>query len=155
MLLLDPKGLLEIAVEYEKQAAARGFGDEVADDIRYLAHWIRLSAERIEELEAEIIRPSEAGGRMLRQFLKQRSNGMSIEDAAIRVNGQIPKVPLKTLEEHNKERRPQPRDSLTGIFCPECGAELVETSPGMMLMSLPPHKQIHCPECGWLGACLA
>ncbi len=80
---------------------------------------------------------------------------MSVNDAAIRVDGQIPKVPLKTLEEHNEERRPQPRDLLTGIACPECGVEVLESFPGTMLMSMPPQMQIHCPECDWRGVCLA
>ena len=81
---------------------------------------------------------------------------MSIEDAAIRVDGKIPKVPLKTLEEHNEERRPQPQDKYpTGIACPECGEEAMESYPGTILTSMPPQKQIHCPECGWAGACLA
>ncbi len=39
----------------------------------------------------------------LKRFRKKWSDDMSIEDAAIRVNGQITKSPLKTLEEHNEE----------------------------------------------------
>ncbi len=81
---------------------------------------------------------------------------MTIEDAAIRVNGQIPKVPLKTLEEHNEERRLKPQDSVpTGIACPKCGVELSVSNPGWLLMSLPAQKHIHCPACGWCGTCLA
>ena len=67
-----------------------------------------------------------------------------------------PEVRLKTLEEHNGERRLQPQEACSsGIACPKCGVELVVTNPGWLLMSLPAQKQIHCPECGWAGVCLA
>jgi len=59
---------------------------------------------------------------------------------------------MKTLAEHNQERRdvhsvvnaPQKN----GIACPDCGAELWDTSPNVTLTTNPPLKNIHC-GCGF------
>ena len=37
-----------------------------------------------------------------------------------------------------------------GIECPECGVELVDSDPGM-LMSNPPQKTVACQGCGFTG----
>lgn len=65
---------------------------------------------------------------------------------------------MKTLEDFNKERMgeymrqeeqmSQPRRN--GISCPECGAEMFDSSPGITLTSCPPQKHVHC-SCGFQG----
>jgi hypothetical protein len=65
--------------------------------------------------------------------------------------------PLKTLDEHNAEAwsvhqnwtdmsKPQPN----GIACPECGKELWDSNPTIILTSNPPKKNVHC-DCGYTG----
>ncbi len=43
------------------------------------------------------------------------------------------------------------RPALNGIACPECGEELVDSSPDCELTSSPPMKDVKCPGCGWAG----
>ena len=62
---------------------------------------------------------------------------------------------LKTLEQHNDERR-QGAEYLrwphgNGIACPNCGDELLDINPMMTLTSNPPQKEIHCPSCHYHG----
>jgi DNA-directed RNA polymerase subunit RPC12/RpoP len=56
---------------------------------------------------------------------------------------------MKTLEEHNKEMRERyrPKDVGTGIQCPHCGDEMFYTEPGVILLSYPPQKKVHCKTC--------
>jgi uncharacterized protein with PIN domain len=64
---------------------------------------------------------------------------------------------LKSLEEHNKQasnyhwalvsNQPHPN----GIACPECGEELRDADPNMILASMPPKKSIYCPSCKYTG----
>ena len=35
--------------------------------------------------------------------------------------------------------------------CPNCGKELWDTNPTVLLTSYPPRKQISCIECGYAG----
>jgi DNA-directed RNA polymerase subunit RPC12/RpoP len=61
---------------------------------------------------------------------------------------------MKSLKEHNDERREKWRKrgiKLNGIACPECGAELYDSNPGMFLLSNPPQLDVHCEECGYQG----
>lgn len=62
---------------------------------------------------------------------------------------------LKTLQEHDaevSEAYAKLREQHTnGIACPECGKELLDSNPGIVLTSYPPQKNIHCPACGWRG----
>lgn len=61
---------------------------------------------------------------------------------------------LKTLEQHNTERREaiaeRRKPKRNGIACPKCGAELWDTYPQEALMSNPPQKAINC-DCGFHG----
>lgn len=65
------------------------------------------------------------------------------------------KKKLKTLEQHNCERRiihrhddgPHPN----GIACPHCESELLDSYPEVMLSSIPPQKKIHCEKCDFKG----
>jgi DNA-directed RNA polymerase subunit RPC12/RpoP len=43
----------------------------------------------------------------------------------------------------------------TGIQCPQCGDELLETNPGTLLMSNPPQKNVHCPTCKYKSYIIA
>jgi DNA-directed RNA polymerase subunit RPC12/RpoP len=38
-----------------------------------------------------------------------------------------------------------------GIACPECGSELMDSNPMLMLASNPPQLNIHCPKCNYKG----
>ena len=59
---------------------------------------------------------------------------------------------MKSLEEHNKDRMGIYNNThayqCTNIACPTCRKELVYTHPDVLLMSLPPMKQVYCPNCG-------
>ena len=79
----------------------------------------------------------------------------------MRLNGEVV-MKMKTLDQHNHERfeayleeekmmLPHPN----GIECPECGKELWDSNPMMVLTSNPPKKDVHCPECGYRGYRLA
>jgi hypothetical protein len=54
---------------------------------------------------------------------------------------------MKTLEEYEEEKRNVRLNHGTGIQCPACGDELVESNPGMILTSHPPKKSVHCQTC--------
>lgn len=60
---------------------------------------------------------------------------------------------LVTLQRHNEVRNRLHRDKkapvYNGIACPECGKEMMDSEPGVHLMSKPAKKNIHCPECGY------
>jgi len=105
---------------------------------------------RVEELEAKAL----------------PSNGISLgKDGSITQNPIIPICDAKpkeseskrlvTLEERNSEalvwyssaNDPFPN----GIACPECGAELYDTQPNMMLTSNPPQYYIGCQKCDYTG----
>lgn len=65
---------------------------------------------------------------------------------------------MKTLNEHNKQQREahehirkMNEPHANGIACPECGAELWDSSPMTVLASNPPQKNVHCPECSYRG----
>jgi DNA-directed RNA polymerase subunit RPC12/RpoP len=54
---------------------------------------------------------------------------------------------MKTLEEYEEEKRKLRFEHGTGIQCPACGDELVESDPGVILTSNPPRKTVHCQTC--------
>lgn len=66
---------------------------------------------------------------------------------------------LVSLEEHDRRRLAEieaeldemRHGRLNGIACPRCGAELRDSAPPLVMMSLPPQVQVHCPGCGWIG----
>lgn len=65
---------------------------------------------------------------------------------------------MQTLEEYNRERRKdyEPtealrRPHLNDIACPNCGKELWDSNPMVILASNPPQKDVHCPTCGYKG----
>lgn len=62
---------------------------------------------------------------------------------------------MESLIEFNDRKRrqykPPSEPRLNGIACPECGAELMDSSPARLLPSIPPKKDIHCPECDYVG----
>ena len=64
-------------------------------------------------------------------------------------------VYLKSLEEFNAEQRAIHRADaaprLNGIACPKCGEELLDSWPMIILSSIPPQKDIHCPACDYSG----
>lgn len=68
---------------------------------------------------------------------------------------------LRTLEEHRAERWKAHEEAMeamkphpNGLACPECGEELWDSNPTIVLTSNPPQKNIHCPACGWRGYAL-
>lgn len=66
------------------------------------------------------------------------------------------KKKLKTLGEANQERRAVHSFNFNtptknGISCPNCGEELLDSSPMMTLTSNPSKKNIHCESCDYKG----
>ncbi len=61
---------------------------------------------------------------------------------------------MKTLDQHNRERRqgymaePDPHN---GIACPQCGKELLDSAPNVVLTSNPPQKNVKCEWCDFHG----
>ncbi len=64
--------------------------------------------------------------------------------------------PLKTLEEHEEERARDRahfnRPCRNGIACPKCGAECIDSNPGIVLASDPPRSLIACSKCDFTGS---
>jgi hypothetical protein len=63
-------------------------------------------------------------------------------------------VELTSLEEHNRKYGVLYDFSnpvRNGLACPECGNELADSNPNMMLLSNPPQFRIHCPSCDYHG----
>lgn len=62
------------------------------------------------------------------------------------------KQELVTLEEYEKSRLKCEiiTETLCGIACPECGAELMENL-GFIYTTSPPMTGIYCPKCEWSG----
>lgn len=63
---------------------------------------------------------------------------------------------LISLHEHNAQRQqpvyyPVSKPIPNGIACPECGKELVDSSPDWALPTYPIQYRIHCPSCGYDG----
>ena len=68
---------------------------------------------------------------------------------------------LKSLEQHEAERMEAHRvrlnkiaskqGDLNGIACPDCGEELMDKTPAMILSSYPPQKNTVCSKCDYVG----
>ncbi len=66
---------------------------------------------------------------------------------------------LKSLKDFNAKKRvwyntieeAKRKPRYNGIACPECGAELIDTNPNIVLTSNPPQKNIHCPNGDYRG----
>lgn len=60
--------------------------------------------------------------------------------------------PLMTLQESNALHHVKatgPR--LNGIACPQCGKELIDSNPNMVLTTHPPMTRIACLHCEYSG----
>jgi len=76
----------------------------------------------------------------------KHAEGEAMEEKTLRSLGEADSEARKCyIMDWNKPR-------LNGIACPECGAELMDTSPGQVLASLPPRTAIHCSECNYTGS---
>jgi ribosomal protein S27E len=62
---------------------------------------------------------------------------------------------MKTIEEHNADRFRVLEKVGTGVQCPQCGDELIETNPGVILTSYPEQKRVHCQNCKYSNCILA
>lgn len=65
---------------------------------------------------------------------------------------------MKTIEEHNlmvfdSITRKKQSANKTGVKCPHCveEVELLNSSPGIVLLSTPPQINVHCPVCSYVG----
>jgi hypothetical protein len=54
---------------------------------------------------------------------------------------------MRTLEQYEADKKKLKEEFGTGIQCPACGDELVISDPGVILLSNPPRKKVHCPTC--------
>lgn len=64
---------------------------------------------------------------------------------------------LKTIEEYNKEKTQLRNFQInvgTGVQCPQCGDELIESNTGGVLAVHPPRKAVHCPTCKYCNSIL-
>lgn len=60
---------------------------------------------------------------------------------------------METLDEYNRrmgQRQAyiQATAHLARVACPKCKTEMHVTNPGMVLCSMPPQRDVHCPACG-------
>ena len=65
---------------------------------------------------------------------------------------------LKTIEEYNQEKTQLRNFQInpgTGVQCPQCGEELVESNPNHILLTYPARKAVHCPTCKYSNSILA
>lgn len=65
---------------------------------------------------------------------------------------------MKSLTEHNQEQmqrygvlKKMQEPHANGIACPNCDEELWDSNPMEILTSMPPQKNVHCPNCGYRG----
>ena len=56
---------------------------------------------------------------------------------------------MRTIEEYEAEKASLRKNCGTGIQCPACGDELIESTPGMILTSHPARKSVHCQTCNY------
>jgi DNA-directed RNA polymerase subunit RPC12/RpoP len=55
---------------------------------------------------------------------------------------------MKSIEEHNEEKRKTLHiKTETGIQCPHCGDEMHYSEPGVLLLTNPPKRKVHCKTC--------
>lgn len=64
---------------------------------------------------------------------------------------------MKNLDEHNTEAMEEywkackrEEERRTGVACPACKAELI-FSDNDLLPSIPPKRNVQCPQCGYHG----
>lgn len=66
---------------------------------------------------------------------------------------------LKSLEQFNREQaelyRRLDETHPNGIACPECGSQLWDSNPSVLVLTKPPRVHIHCPACGFSGSRVA
>jgi len=63
---------------------------------------------------------------------------------------------LKPLQEFNDEQATNYQNHYSeskpnGLACPLCGEELLDSRPGITLMSYPPQKDVKCSNCSYIG----
>ena len=65
---------------------------------------------------------------------------------------------LKTLKQYEDEKIEgftikEGKLHFNGLKCPKCGSELIDSRPGIALLSNPPKKYIHCSnnDCNYSG----
>ena len=63
---------------------------------------------------------------------------------------QKPKI-LESLESHNAKFTSKFVAKGNGIACPNCGKELYDSNPLIMLTSFPAKYAIHCKNCNYVG----
>jgi uncharacterized protein YbaR (Trm112 family) len=59
---------------------------------------------------------------------------------------------LKSVEQHNTDMMNHYtllRYGSSGVACPKCEYEMVDSIPNMVLTSDPPQKHVHCPNCNY------
>lgn len=54
---------------------------------------------------------------------------------------------MKTIEEYEAEKSFLRNNQGTGIQCPACGDELIESNPNHILLTYPARKAVHCQTC--------
>ena len=65
---------------------------------------------------------------------------------------------LKSIDEYNRERMAfisKSNSEKTGIGCPQCGDEMIESNPNMITCYIPPRKAVQCPTCKYSSSIIA
>lgn len=85
----------------------------------------------------------------------------ALRDASDRTQSVVPAVSekkLMSMDEWNASRRKRQASApsgQTGIACPRCNAELVNPTPGSVLLSDPLQIRVACTACGCRGFAFA
>jgi hypothetical protein len=62
-----------------------------------------------------------------------------------------PPMTLAQFEAQERERLAAAKTGRLKVACDACGEALVDSDPGMALMTAPPKIRVHCSGCGWSG----
>jgi hypothetical protein len=61
---------------------------------------------------------------------------------------------LVSLDDFNNKHRSkylETENPKNGIACPNCGTELIDSNPNLVLTSFPPQKNVRCDNCDYTG----
>ncbi len=120
----------------------KGFSDKTEDDIRELYYNFLTDSDIILD---DKFKKSTKNTEELINILCKEQYEVEILNKYLTDN-------LISLEEHNSIINISSHKlKLNGIACPNCGKELFDSQPDIILMTNPPKKHIECGNCGFEG----
>lgn len=123
---IEEKEKFSLVKELVKEYYNAGFNSGIAS----------LMEEKIEEYKDRIKKLPETGRESRRKTSGKKLKSLATADDQARA-------------QHHSATSNAP--ALNGIACPKCGAGLLDSYPMTILASNPPQKQIHCPDCDYVG----